>query len=89
MGLGLPWAAAAVYWTYIGAYDDTAAAAWRDKYSGEPWYTDDMPIGFVVPAAASASPSPSSFCALVCLLILVLRRAAVGYELGGPRLLSC
>ena len=27
-------------------------------------------------------------CALVCLLILVLRRAAVGYELGDPRLLS-
>ena len=89
LGLGLPWAAAAVYWTYIGAYDDTAAAAWRDKYSGEPWYTDDMPIGFVVPAAdLGFSVAVFTFCALVCLLILVLRRAAVGYELGGPRLLS-
>jgi len=80
LGLGLPWAFAAVYWSYFAT---TQEAEWRARYSGEPWYTTDMPVGFVVPAAdLGFSVAVFSACAVICLATLALRRLCLGYELG-------
>ena len=82
LGLGLPWMLAAMYWGNVGI---SGEAAWRARYSGASWYTPDMPVGFVVEAADLAfSVAIFSICAVICLGVLVLRRACIGYELGGP-----
>ena len=84
LGLGLPWAAAAIYWALHG---DEQEVAWRKRYQNEPWYSPTMPVGFAVPAG-DLGYSVSVFCACstVCLSVLVLRRSALGGELGGPPL---
>ena len=82
LGLGLPWALAA----FVCAYPSAAAAEqWHARYGSEPWYTPGMPVGFAVPAGGLGfSVGVFTVCALVCLGFLMLRRATVGYELGGP-----
>jgi len=83
LGLGLPWASAAFFWGYYATPEHEAE--WRETYSGEPWYTPDMPIGFAVPAGDLAfSVMVFSTCAVITILTLVGRRALLGYELGGP-----
>ena len=83
LGLGLPWMIAAFYWNY--GVGPTTEMAWRKRYSGADWYVEGMPIGFVVEAAdLGFSVVVFTVCALICLACLVMRRACLGYELGGP-----
>ena len=84
LGLGLPWAVAAAYWAYFRS--EAAAAAWHARYASAPWYTPDAQTAFVVQADdLGFSVGVFSAGALACLLTLALRRAVLGYELGGPR----
>jgi len=84
LGLGLPWMIAAIYWK-VYADDPELAAAWHAKYAGEAWHSPDMAIGFAVPAGdLGYSVAVFTVCALVCLGTLILRRAVLGFELGGP-----
>jgi len=83
LGLGLPWALAALYWSF-GA-SPAALDAWHARYAREEWYYEGMAAGFAVPAGdLGFSVAVFSACAVGCLLLLVLRRATLGYELGGP-----
>ena len=83
LGLGLPWAIAAVYWTYFSG--EAEQAAWRARYSSEDWYVAGMPVGFAVPAGTlSFSVLVFASCASLCIATLVCRRFLVGFELGGP-----
>ena len=50
LGLGLPWAFAAVYWASPTVEME---AAWRLRYGGESWYVEGMPVGFAVPAGGA------------------------------------
>ncbi len=87
LGLGMPWMAAAIYWTAFAT--DDAITAWRARYANEPWYDEKMPVGFVVPAGdLGFSVAVFSACAVTCLCVLMLRRAIVGFELGGPDMLK-
>ena len=82
LGLGLPWMCAAVYWSVNG---ETEESAWRARYRGQSWYTEDTPVGFAVPAGdLGFSVGVFSAAALVCISVLIFRRQAYGYELGGP-----
>ena len=82
LGLGMPWAAAAVYWAYQGQANE---AEWRARYRAEPWYSESMPVGFAVPAGdLGFSVGVFTVCALTCLGCVILRRALIGCELGGP-----
>ena len=85
LGLGLPWGCAAIYWSLLVSSGGETEAAWRARYSGEDWYSASMPVGFIVPAG-SLGYSVSVFCgcAVVCLGTIFLRRAVLGFELGGP-----
>mmetsp|Transcript_24122 Transcript_24122/g.48231 ORF Transcript_24122/g.48231 Transcript_24122/m.48231 type:complete len:240 (-) Transcript_24122:42-761(-) len=81
LGLGLPWGAAAIYWTYFA--NEAHQAEWHVKYSSEPWYSSDMAVSFAMPAGdLGFSVGVFTTCALICLGVLMLRRATVGYELG-------
>jgi len=81
-GLGLPWMAAAIYWASLGQeHDDT----WRDRYSGEPWYSPGIAIGFAVPAGDLAySVQVFLGVAVLGFATLIGRRLLLGAELGGP-----
>jgi len=82
LGLGFPWAAAALYWAYYGALHEDE---WRARYSSEPWYYPGMPVAFAVPGGdLGFSVSVFSVLAIFCLFWLVARRALIGVELGGP-----
>ena len=84
LGLGMPWMIAALYWSYSGQYSQEAA--WRARYSSYDWYSPDMAVAFVVDAGdLGFSVMVFTACALLCLGTLVLRRATVGYELGGSQ----
>ena len=79
LGLGLPWAIAAIYWTSMGD-----AQEWHARYMNEVWYTPGMPVGFAVPAGSLAySVGIFTACALTTLGTLMARRSFLGYELGG------
>ena len=84
LGLGLPWAIAAIYWSYMGT-GGALEAEWRAKYEKEAWYTADMPVSFAVPAGSLGfSVIVFTGCAILTLATLFLRRSMLGYELGGP-----
>jgi len=81
LGLGLPWLAAAAYWNFFAGERE---GEWRARYSDEPWYSPDMPVAFAVPAGdLGYSVTVFCLCAIVCLGTLLLRRATLGFELGG------
>ena len=91
LGLGLPWAMAAVYWSapsffpYIwGGHPEEST--WRVRYASESWYNDGMPLSFAVPAGdLGYTVFMFLLCAMVTLGIIFLRRAVFGVELGGPQ----
>ena len=81
LGLGLPWAVAALYWAVVSPPKE---AEWRHVYHQETWYTPELPVGFAVPAGSLGfSVVVFSVCAVLTLGILFLRRATLGVELGG------
>ena len=87
LGLGLPWMIAALYWSNFGT--GANEEAWRTRYERESWYERDMSVGFAVAAAdLSFSVSVFTICALLCLGTLMRRRAVLGHELGGNRMIS-
>merc|ERR1712196_167860 len=72
LGLGLPWAMAAVYWSFLSSSE--SEAAWHSRYSSEEWYVPGMPVGFAVPAAdLGFSVAVFTVCALLTLGLLMLR----------------
>jgi len=81
LGLGLPWMLAAFYWANAG---EEAQAAWRSRYSSEPWYDPSLRVGFAVPAGSlGVSVGIFTVTAVLTLGTLILRRAREGHELGG------
>merc|ERR1711988_1987717 len=65
LGLGLPWAVAAIYWSTFGASQE---GMWRARYAEQPWYTSDTPVGFMVPAGELGySVSVFCVCSTLCL----------------------
>jgi solute carrier family 8 (sodium/calcium exchanger) len=87
LGLGLPWMIASVYWTFL--YSAADEEAWRARYETAAWYTPSMPVGFVVEGGdLGFSVGVFTVCALVTLGTLLLRRAALGFELGGNATLA-
>jgi len=86
LGLGLPWAVAAIYWSVRGRADETLGGAWHARYGSESWYVSGMPVAFAVPAAdLGFSVAVFSMCAVLTLGVLILRRATLGFELGGSQ----
>ena len=93
LGLGLPWAVAAIYWKYA---PDARRDEWRARY-GKPDCLGGYAlgerkdgawdhVGFLVPAGSlGVSVTTFSACACATLVVLVLRRKLLGAELGGPR----
>mmetsp|Transcript_114707 Transcript_114707/g.319464 ORF Transcript_114707/g.319464 Transcript_114707/m.319464 type:complete len:858 (+) Transcript_114707:106-2679(+) len=84
LGLGLPWAIGAIYWSAAGA-----TAKWSEKYeeesSIESRFKEDGKAAFVVMAGSlSFSVIVFSCCACTCILLLYIRRLVFGGELGGP-----
>jgi len=78
LGLGLPWMAAAWYWDNNGQTDE-----WKKR---NPEYIDQYPDGGFIVRSGDLGYSVAVFCAcaLTTIAILLVRRAAVGGELGGP-----
>lgn len=91
LGLGLPWTIAAVYWAING---EDNYAVWEAKLLDHPMgaaVINDYPGGaFFVPAGElSFSVLVFSLCAVTCLIVLVIRRIVLGYELGGSYSTPC
>merc|ERR1712106_630999 len=81
LGLGLPWMIAAFYWSFGVETGSDTEAAWILRYGG------DSVEGFVVLAGdLGLSVIVFSACAIVTLGTFLVRRWALGSELGGPRL---
>lgn len=86
LGLGISWTIASIYWDGQGATDVWLTGVYDERSYRELFFdTGRYPNGgFIVPAGALAfSVSVYSCCAVVCVLILVLRRRNLGGELGG------
>jgi len=85
LGLGLPWMIAAFAWRSRG-HD----GRWHEKYQMDPelsWLgpIDSRGQAFIVKAGSLAfSVTVFSITAVLCLLLLALRRRFAGGELGGP-----
>eukprot|EP00931_Biecheleriopsis_adriatica_P051601 TRINITY_DN2994_c0_g2_i1.p1 TRINITY_DN2994_c0_g2~~TRINITY_DN2994_c0_g2_i1.p1 ORF type:complete len:839 (+),score=157.62 TRINITY_DN2994_c0_g2_i1:75-2591(+) len=85
LGLGMPWTIGAIYWAARGELED--GDPWFVKYQGQS-IVDTYPRGGVfVVLGGSLGFSVMVFCifAVVCISVLMLRRATVGGELGGPQ----
>jgi solute carrier family 8 (sodium/calcium exchanger) len=79
LGLGMPWAIAAMYWTGNGA-----DAEWNRLYADKAWAKDWLDGAFVVEAGSLVfSVSIFSTCAIIAICLLFVRRKLVGGELGG------
>jgi len=91
LGLGLPWMIAAIYWSPYMATPEKEAE-WHARYASAEWYVPGTPMGFAVPAGdLGFTVLVFSSCATLCIGLLVLRRATLGFELGGamvPKALS-
>eukprot|EP00929_Paragymnodinium_shiwhaense_P076907 TRINITY_DN39591_c0_g1_i1.p1 TRINITY_DN39591_c0_g1~~TRINITY_DN39591_c0_g1_i1.p1 ORF type:complete len:1030 (-),score=160.78 TRINITY_DN39591_c0_g1_i1:249-3338(-) len=78
LGIGIPWTIAAIYWSAVGATDD-----WQSRY---PDYLEANPQGaFIVPGGMLGfNVVIYLLTAAPVLLVINLRRAVLGAELGGP-----
>lgn len=78
LGLGLPWFMGALFWVQAGPTDE-----WKATY---PEIYAEYPGGAFAVPAGSLGYSVSVFvvCCLLCIALLLFRRATVGFELGGP-----
>jgi len=89
LGLGLPWFLAALVWELRGP-----SAEWKKKKcngcKGRATFADYLDKyktgGYMVPASSLAfSVSVFTGCALICIMLLYVRRNLYGGELGGPK----
>lgn len=89
LGIGIPWLAAAIYWA--AASGDTLLA-WKLRYATvlDGALVSNYPSGaFVVQGGALGFSVLIFNCvAISCLVILRVRRLALGGELGGPKKLA-
>lgn len=89
LGIGIPWLAAAIYWA--AASGDTLLA-WKLRYATvlDGALVSNYPSGaFVVQGGALGFSVLIFNCvAISCLVILRVRRLALGSELGGPKKLA-
>mmetsp|Transcript_114728 Transcript_114728/g.256037 ORF Transcript_114728/g.256037 Transcript_114728/m.256037 type:complete len:824 (-) Transcript_114728:36-2507(-) len=80
LGLGLPWMFGSIYWVVAGSNPE-----WRSRYSQKDFISGNLEGAFVVEAGnLGFSVSVFSCCAMVCILLLYIRRRTYGGELGGP-----
>jgi len=83
LGLGLPWMMGSLYWVIGGPN-----AEWSRRYGGSspPSWAVDFQDGALVVEADSLAFCVGVFtcCAFSCIIMLAVRRRAVGGELGGP-----
>jgi len=87
LGLGLPWLIAAVQWKIEGATPVWRARVLAMDFVGNADIVANNPGGaFVVPAGTLGfSVTIFSLCAVMCLVVICVRRARLGYELGGDK----
>jgi len=86
LGLGMPWAVAAIYWSNCpSSIFEEWASTYPDNANVQAWMSANPGSAAFVVEAGSLGFSVSIFtaCGVVCLLTLVARRAAFGAELGG------
>eukprot|EP00451_Oxyrrhis_marina_P009448 CAMPEP_0204309868 /NCGR_PEP_ID=MMETSP0469-20131031/1363_1 /ASSEMBLY_ACC=CAM_ASM_000384 /TAXON_ID=2969 /ORGANISM="Oxyrrhis marina" /LENGTH=934 /DNA_ID=CAMNT_0051289551 /DNA_START=25 /DNA_END=2829 /DNA_ORIENTATION=- len=87
LGLGLPWFIGAIYWSNNW---ETELDEWLTHRVGKKTYAEEYlgkypDGGFMVPAGSLAfSVAVFTTCAVLCIALLLLRRAFCGGELGGP-----
>jgi Ca2+/Na+ antiporter len=81
LGIGLPWMMAAIYWNLVDAHSD---ALWREKYYDD--FAGRCPQGCFVVASGNLGFSVFVFTigAVVCLILIRVRRVLYDGELGGP-----
>lgn len=79
LGLGLPWLVCSIYWAAVGP-----TAEWQRKY---PKQALEYPDGGFVVSGDDLGFAVVTFvaAAVLCLIVLGLRRKYCGGELGGPR----
>jgi len=86
LGLGLPWMTAALKW-HVGG----ATASWTARYGNDPdiaaeFRTNDGARFVVKDESLAYSVMVFTCCAIVCIVLLSVRRLLFGGELGGPEL---
>lgn len=81
LGIGLPWMTAAIYWHVV---DGSKDVKWMDKYGDS--MLDRCPTGCFVVESGDLAFSVVVFTigALVCLVVIRIRRVLYDGELGGP-----
>lgn len=79
LGLGLPWSIGAFYWSSAGATNE-----WKARY---PELSLTYPDGGFIVKSGDLGFSVTVFTsvAVICIIVLVIRRKVFGAELGGPR----
>jgi solute carrier family 8 (sodium/calcium exchanger) len=94
LGLGLPWTIGAIYWSMTSVNLDDPNDSWTSRAIEMGWpqsivsdYPGQTGKGAFVVIAGELGTSVMVFtcCAVLCIVILILRRILVGGELGGPK----
>jgi len=84
LGIGLPWTIGSIYWVVNGRDQ-----VWEDRYKSIADQIDGNGAVFVVQSKnLGFTVLVFSGCAFVAIFVLLLRRHAIGAELGGPLVLK-
>eukprot|EP00927_Polykrikos_kofoidii_P064982 TRINITY_DN60783_c0_g1_i1.p1 TRINITY_DN60783_c0_g1~~TRINITY_DN60783_c0_g1_i1.p1 ORF type:complete len:1006 (-),score=166.38 TRINITY_DN60783_c0_g1_i1:139-3063(-) len=87
LGLGLPWSIGAIYWHVTDKNDAWLTQRYKGKTYKELFNVRYPDGGFMVPAGSLVfSVAVFTLCAVLCIVLLVVRRYLYGGELGGPKL---
>merc|ERR1719486_1094883 len=82
LGIGLPWMMAAIYWEIV---DIESSTDWKERYEAD-GYLSKCPTGCFVVNSGNLGFSVLVFScfAVVCLILIRVRRVVYDGELGGP-----
>jgi len=84
LGIGLPWLMGAIYWN-AGDTDSKWVARYTPCFGGDIDSQWDKGAFVVLAGSLSISVAIYSACAVICIMLLALRRKFFGGELGGPQ----
>jgi len=84
LGLGLPWMTAAIKWKVSGATASWSALYGSDSDIHAQFRTNGAAAFIVKDESLANSVMVFTCCAIVCIIVLYLRRLLYGGELGGP-----